>query len=268
LNTFELCKQMIEAGAAAFHLEDQLSSLKKCGHMGGKVLEPAHIFLEKLIAARFACDVMGIPTLIVARTDAQTASLIRSDYHTIDHPHLTGERSPEGYYYLKGGVQYAVDRAIQYAPYADLLWCETPTPNLDEAREFAEGVHAKFPGKWLAYNCSPSFNWRAQLDEKEISHFQEELAKMGYKYQFVTLAGFHTLNASMFELAKEYSREGMLAYSRFQDHELEMAKKEGFTAVKHQRFVGAGYYDALQQIFTGGNSSTTALEGSTEEEQF
>lgn len=268
LNVFELVKAMVEAGVAAIHLEDQLSSIKKCGHMGGKVLEPAHLFVEKLIAARLATDVMNVPTLIIARTDAHSAKLIRSDYHTIDHPHLTGERSPEGYYVLKGGIPYAIDRGLAFAPYADLLWCETSTPDLGEAREFAAGIHEKFPGKWLAYNCSPSFNWRGHLSEGEIATFQEKLGEMGYKFQFVTLAGFHTLNASMFELANRYSDEGMAAYSRFQEKEFALAKEAGFKAIKHQTFAGTGYYDQIQQIVTGGKNSTAGLQGSTEEKQF
>lgn len=268
LNAYELIREMIEAGAAAIHLEDQLSSLKKCGHMGGKVLVPAKIFNQKLMAARLAADVMGIPTLIIARTDAQSATMIRSDFNHIDQPYLTGETSPEGYFYLNGGIPYAIERARASAPYSDLIWCETSTPDLGEAREFAQGVHEKFPGKWLAYNCSPSFNWRKNLDEKTIRHFQEKLSEMGYKFQFVTLAGFHTLNASMFELAYNYSREGMSAYSRFQEHEFELEKNCGFTAIKHQQFVGAGYYDLLNSVLSEGDTSTSALAGSTEEQQF
>ena len=268
LNAFELVKAMIEAGAAAIHLEDQLSSLKKCGHMGGKVLVPVHIFIEKLVTARLAADVKGIPMLIIARTDAQSAHMIRSDFHEVDKPFLTGELSPEGYYYLKGGIPYAIQRALAFAPYADLIWCETSTPDLGEAKEFAQGIHEKYPGKWLAYNCSPSFNWSANLSDKDIRHFQEKLGEMGYKFQFVTLAGFHTLNASMFELAKGYSKEGMAAYSKFQQHEFELQNKEGFKAIKHQQFVGTGYYDEVQKTIGQGESSTVALVGSTEEEQF
>ncbi len=268
LNAFELVKSMIEAGAAAIHLEDQLSSLKKCGHMGGKVLVSASDFIEKLSTARLAADVKGIPTLIIARTDAHSAHMIRSDYHEVDRPFLTGERSHEGFYYLRGGIPYAIARALAFAPYCDLVWCETSTPDLGEAKEFAEGVHEKFPGKWLAYNCSPSFNWRAKLDEKQLANFQEKLAEYGYNFQFVTLAGFHTLNASMFELAKGYSKHGMAAYSEFQQHEFELQHKEGFKAIKHQRFVGTGYFDEVQKTISRGNTSTTALTGSTEESQF
>lgn len=268
LNAFELIKAMIEAGAAAVHLEDQLSSLKKCGHMGGKVLVPANIFIEKLVTARLAADVMGIPTLIISRTDSYSAKMIRSDFHEIDKPHLTGECSPEGYYYLKGGVPYAIERSLAFAPYADLIWCETAKPDLGEAREFAQAIHEKYPGKWLAYNCSPSFNWKATLDEQQIRHFQEKLGEMGYKYQFVTLAGFHTLNASMFKLAQEYVSEGMTAYSRFQEQEFALQDQWGFGALKHQQFVGTGYYDQVQNIIAKGQSSTGALKGSTEEEQF
>ncbi|MEX1012135.1 MAG: isocitrate lyase [Waddliaceae bacterium] len=268
LNTFELIKGMIEAGAAAIHLEDQLSSLKKCGHMGGKVLVPGNIFIEKLMAARLCADVMGIPTLIIARTDARSATMIRSDFDHIDHKYVTGERSPEGYYYLKGGLPFAIDRGLNFAPYSDLVWCETSKPDIGEAREFASEIHKQFPGKWLAYNCSPSFNWRASLSEKEIERFQDSLGEMGYKFQFVTLAGFHTLNASMFDLAVHYKNEGMAAYSKFQEYEFTLAKEFGFSAIKHQRFVGAGYFDTLTTIIGQGNSATTALKGSTEEEQF
>jgi len=268
LNAFELVKAMIEAGASAIHLEDQLSSLKKCGHMGGKVLVGVSDFIEKLTTARLAADIKGIPTLIIARTDAHSAHMIRSDYHEIDKPFLTGERSPEGYFKLDGGIPYAIERSIACAPYADLIWCETSTPDLGEAKEFAQGVHEKYPGKWLAYNCSPSFNWKANLSDKELHNFQEKLAKMGYKFQFVTLAGFHTLNASMFELAKGYSKRGMEAYSEFQQHEFALQHEHGFSAIKHQQFVGTGYYDEVQKTIGQGTSSTVALAGSTEEEQF
>lgn len=268
LNTFELIKAMIQAGASAIHLEDQLSSLKKCGHMGGKVLVPANVFIEKLIMARLAADIMDVPVLLIARTDAESANLIRSDSHPVDQPFLTGERSFEGYFYLKGGVEYAIERARAFAPYADMVWCETSRPDLGEAREFAQGVHEKFPGKWLAYNCSPSFNWKRNLDDKTIRTFQEELGEMGYKFQFVTLAGFHTLNASIFELASEYSMDGMAAYSRFQQHEFELEHRSGYTAIKHQTFVGAGYFDEILMAATSGQSSTAALKGSTEEAQF
>jgi isocitrate lyase len=268
LNTFELIKAMIEAGTAGLHLEDQLSSLKKCGHMGGKVLVPAGEFIHKLQAARLAADVLGVPTVIIARTDAEDAELIRSDSDTIDQPFLTGKRSYEGYYFINGGVEMAIQRAIAYAPYADLVWCETKKPDLEEAREFAQGVHEKFPGKPLAYNCSPSFNWKRHMGESQMRSFQDQLGEMGYKFQFVTLAGFHTLNESMFDLAYHYSREGMAAYSRLQEHELEMERENGYRALKHQSFVGAGYFDELTMVLTERQSSTTALKGSTEEEQF
>lgn len=268
LNAFELTKYMIEAGAAAIHLEDQLSSLKKCGHMGGKVLVPTGTFIDKLITARLAADVMSIPTLVIARTDAHSAGLIRSDSDPIDIPFLTGERSEDGFFSIKGGIPLAIERGLAFAPYSDLIWCETSTPDIGEAREFAQGIHEKFPGKWLAYNCSPSFNWRANLDEKSIRHFQEKLAEMGYKFQFVTLAGFHTLNASMFELAHQYASSGMAAYSEFQEHEFGLEKEYGYTAIKHQKFVGTGYFDEVTKAVSGGTSSTTALTGSTEEEQF
>lgn len=268
LNTFELIKAMIIAGVAAIHLEDQISSLKKCGHMGGKVIEPEHIFIEKLMAARLAADVLGVPTLLIARTDALSAKLIRSGFDPIDQPFLTGEVSSEGYYVIKEGLGYAIKRSLAFAPYAEILWCETPSPDLGQAREFAAEIHKKFPGKWLAYNCSPSFNWKAKLDENAIRHFQDKLGEMGYKFQFVTLAGFHTINASMFDLAIHYKTEGMAAYSRFQQHEFDMQEKWGFSAVKHQSFVGTGYFDALTMILSQGNASTTALKGSTEEEQF
>lgn len=268
LNTFELIKAMITEGAAAIHLEDQLSSLKKCGHMGGKVLEPVGIFVEKLIATRLATDVMGVPTVLIARTDAESAGLIRSDSDPHDKPFLTGKQSSEGYFYVKGGVDYAVQRALAYAPYADLVWCETSKPDIGEARAFAQGIHEKFPGKWLAYNCSPSFNWKRNLDDKAIASFQEKLGEMGYKFQFVTLAGFHTLNASMFELANEYQSEGMAAYSRLQQRELDLEQRCGYKALKHQSFVGAGYFDEVLMSITAGLGSTKALKGSTEEAQF
>ncbi|HEX7975003.1 MAG TPA: isocitrate lyase [Anaerolineales bacterium] len=268
LNTFELIKDMIEAGASGIHLEDQLSSLKKCGHMGGKVLVPASEFIHKLVTARLAADVMGIPTVLVARTDADSASLIRAEFDPVDQPFLTGQRSYEGYFYIKGGVEYAIARGLAYAPYADMVWCETSKPDLGEAREFAQGIHEKFPGKWLAYNCSPSFNWRRHLDDKTITSFQEKLAEMGYKFQFVTLAGFHTLNASMFELAQAYKDEGMCAYSRLQQKEFEMEQRYGYKAVKHQSFVGAGYFDEVLMTITERQATTAALKGSTEEQQF
>ena len=268
LNAFELTKAMIEAGAAAVHFEDQLSSLKKCGHMGGKVLVPSSEFLRKFTAARLATDILGVPTLLVARTDAHSAKLLRSDIDPVDHPFLTGRRTPEGYFEVKGGLGLAIARALTYAPYADLIWCETSTPDLGEAREFAQAVRERFPGKLLAYNCSPSFNWRRHLDERTIRRFQDELGLMGYKFQFVTLAGFHALNASMFDLAYNYQREGMAAYSRLQELEFQMERERGYSAVKHQAFVGAGYFDEIQKVVGGGEVSTTALSGSTEEEQF
>jgi isocitrate lyase len=268
LNAFELTKAMIEAGAAAVHFEDQLSSLKKCGHMGGKVLVPSSEFLRKFTAARLATDILGVPTLLVARTDAHSANLLRSDIDPVDHPFLTGRRTPEGYFEVKGGLGLAIARALTYAPYADLIWCETSTPDLGEAREFAQAVRERFPGKLLSYNCSPSFNWRRHLDERTIRRFQDELGMMGYKFQFVTLAGFHALNASMFDLAYNYQREGMAAYSRLQELEFQMERERGYSAVKHQSFVGAGYFDEIQKVVGGGEVSTTALRGSTEEEQF
>ena len=268
LNTFELIKAMIEAGAAAVHLEDQLSSLKKCGHMGGKVLVTTHEFVPKLIAARLAADVLGVPTLIIARTDSLGANLIRAINDPVDEKFATGEQTVEGYWTVRGGIEYAIAKACAYAPYADMLWCETGKPDIGEAREFAQGVHEKFPNKMLAYNCSPSFNWQRNLDEKTMATFQEKLAEMGYKFQFVTLAGFHTLNMSMFELAHAYRSQGMLAYSKMvQEREFAM-EKEGYMATKHQSFVGAGYFDEVQIAVTGEGISTTALKGSTEEEQF
>lgn len=268
LNTFELIKAMIEAGASAIHLEDQLASLKKCGHLGGKVLVPTQEFIQKLVAARLAMDVLGIPTLLIARTDAHSASLIHSDKDPRDIPFLTGEKTSDGYYCIKGGIELAIERGKAFAPYSDLIWCETSTPDLEEARIFAEAIHKEFPGKWLAYNCSPSFNWSSHLDENQIKTFQDQLGEMGYKFQFVTLAGFHTLNASMFELAHHYSLKGMSAYSEFQEHEFALEKDFGYNAVKHQQFVGTGYFDTLSTIINDGDCSTTALKGSTEEQQF
>lgn len=268
LNTFELIKAMIAEGVAAVHLEDQLSSLKKCGHMGGKVLVPTEEFIEKLVTARLAADVLDVPTLVIARTDAESASLIRLDTDPIDQPFLTGERSSEGFFKVKSGIEFAVARGLAYAPYADLIWCETGKPDLGEAKAFADGIHEKFPGKWLAYNCSPSFNWWRNLDYTKISTFQEKLAEMGYKYQFVTLAGFHSLNASMFKLAQSYRDEGMAAYANFQQEEFELEKNHGYRALKHQSFVGAGYFDEVMMTITGGKMETHALKGSTEEKQF
>jgi isocitrate lyase len=268
LNAFELMKAMIEAGASCVHFEDQLSSAKKCGHLGGKVLVPTVEAIQKLVAARLAADVMGVPTLIMARTDADSAHLLTNDVDPRDREFLTGERTPEGFFGIRGGIESAIARAISYAPYADLIWCETSHPDLDEARQFADAVHAKYPGKLLAYNCSPSFNWRKKLDEASIANFQTELAAMGYKFQFITLAGFHALNLSMFELAREYKVSGMTAYSRLQETEFSSELNYGYEAVKHQRFVGTGYFDAVTQVIAGGTSSVTALTGSTEAEQF
>jgi isocitrate lyase len=268
LNAFELMKAMIEAGAACVHFEDQLSSAKKCGHLGGKVLVPTSEAIQKLVAARLAADVMDVPTLIMARTDADSAHLLTSDIDPRDHEFLTGERTSEGFFRIRGGLQSAIARAISYAPYADLIWCETSHPDLAEAREFAEAVHAKHPGKLLAYNCSPSFNWKKNLDDATIAKFQTELAAMGYKFQFITLAGFHALNLSMFELARAYKVSGMAAYSRLQEKEFSREYQYGYEAVKHQRFVGTGYFDQVTQVIASGMSSTTALAGSTEAEQF
>ncbi|AKP48589.1 MULTISPECIES: isocitrate lyase [Bacillus] len=267
LNVFELMKAMIEAGAAGVHFEDQLSSEKKCGHLGGKVLLPTQTAVRNLIAARLAADVMGVPTILVGRTDAQAADLITSDIDPYDAPFITGERTEEGFYRTKKGIEQAIARGLAYAPYADLIWCETSEPNVEEARQFAEAIHEKFPGKLLAYNCSPSFNWKAKLDDKTILNFQKELAKMGYKFQFVTLAGFHTLNYSMFELARGYKERGMAAYSELQQKEF-ASEKYGYTATRHQREVGTGYFDEVSMVVTGGNASTVALKGSTEVEQF
>jgi isocitrate lyase len=268
LNAFELMKGMIEAGAAAVHFEDQLASAKKCGHMGGKVLVPTGEFIQKLIAARLAADVMAVPTILIARTDANGANLLTSDIDERDRPFLTGERTVEGFFTVRGGLDQAIGRGLSYAPYADLIWCETSEPNLEEARRFAEAIHAQFPGKLLAYNCSPSFNWKKKLDSDTISRFQKELAAMGYKFQFVTLAGFHALNLSMFELANNYRQSGMSAYSELQEIEFAREIDSGYRAVKHQAFVGTGYFDAVAQVIAGGALSTTALSGSTEEEQF
>jgi len=268
LNAFELMKGMIEAGAACVHFEDQLSSAKKCGHLGGKVLVSTGEAIQKLVAARLAADVMNVPTLIMARTDADSAGLITTDIDPRDQQFLTGERTPEGFFRMASGLNPAISRAISYAPFADLLWCETSKPDLEEARKFADAVHAKFPGKLLAYNCSPSFNWRKHLSEATIAKFQHELAAMGYKFQFITLAGFHSLNLSMYELARDYQSEGMAAYSRLQEEEFLQERTGQYEAVKHQRFVGTGYFDDVQNVISGGTASTTALAGSTETAQF
>jgi isocitrate lyase len=268
LNAFELMKAMIEAGAACVHFEDQLSSAKKCGHLGGKVLVSTSEAIQKLVAARLAADVMGVPTLIMARTDADSANLLTTDIDPRDKKFCTGKRTSEGFFEVKSGVKAAIARGLAYAPYADLLWCETSKPNLEEARAFAEGIHAEFPGKLLAYNCSPSFNWRKHLSDEDIARFQRELGAMGYKFQFITLAGFHALNHTMFELAREYKQQGMSAYSRLQEAEFESERNDNYLAVKHQRFVGTGYFDEVQNVITSGTASTTALAGSTETEQF
>ena len=267
LNAYELMKAMIDAGAAGVHFEDQLSSAKKCGHLGGKVVVPIREFIEKLTAARLAADVCGVPTILIARTDANSAGLLLSDADTRDREFIHGERTAEGFYQFHGGIDAAIARGLAYAPYADMLWCETSTPDLAEARKFADAIHSKFPGKLLAYNCSPSFNWKKKLDDVTIANFQHYLGKMGYKFQFVTLAGFHSLNISMFHLARGYSQAGMTAYSRLQQEEF-AAQELGYRAVTHQRFVGTGYFDEIAQIVSGGNSSTTALAGSTEAAQF
>ncbi len=267
LNAYELMREMIEAGAAGVHFEDQVSSLKKCGHMGGKVLVPGQEFVVKLNAARLAADVAGVPTILVARTDADGAQLITGDVDPLDRPFLTGQRTVEGFFRIRGGVELAVARARAYAPYADVVWCETSKPDLGEAREFAAGVHEQFPGKLLAYNCSPSFNWEKHLDAGALRTFQERLGELGYKFQFVTLAGFHALNASMFELARAYGERGMAAYAELQHREFEL-QRDGYDAVRHQAFVGAGWFDEIQLTVTGDQSSTTALDGSTEREQF
>lgn len=267
LNVFELTKQMIEAGAAAVHFEDQLSSEKKCGHLGGKVLVPTSNFIRTLIAARLASDVMGVPTILIARTDANGANLITSDVDPLDKKFLTGEKTSEGFHRIKGGLDLAISRSIAYAPYCDMLWCETSKPDIEEARKFAEGVHRVFPNKLLAYNCSPSFNWERNLSPEEIKTFQKKLAEMGYRFQFITLAGFHSLNHSMYQLATEYAREGMPAYVKLQRREFESVET-GYAAVKHQRFVGTAYFDLISETISGGMSSTTAMNGSTEEDQF
>jgi isocitrate lyase len=267
LNSFELMKSMIEAGAAGVHFEDQLASEKKCGHLGGKVLVPTEQFVGTLKAARLAADVMGVPTVLIARTDADAATLLTSDVDPAEAEFLTGERSPEGFFYVRPGIEACIKRSLAYAPYADIVWFETSTPDMGEAREFAAAIHDRFPGKLMAYNCSPSFNWRKHLGDDEIARFQDELGELGYKFQFITLAGFHSLNAAMFELARGYVEEGMPAYVRVQEREFEL-EAEGYTATRHQREVGAGYFDAVAQAISGGRSSTLALKGSTEEAQF
>lgn len=268
LNTYELTKAMIEAGVAGIHYEDQLSSAKKCGHLGGKVLVPTQEAVQKLVAARLAADVLDVPTLIIARTDADSATLITSDIDDRDKRFIKNERTSEGFYAVHHGIEAAIARGLAYAPVADMLWMETSHPDLDEARTFAEAIHAQFPGKMLMYNCSPSFNWSAKLDATTIAKFQRELGAMGYKFQFITLAGFHALNLSMFELALGYRENGMTAYATLQDREFELEKSAGYKAVKHQSFVGTGYFDVVQNIITSGTASTKALEGSTETEQF
>src|SRR5262245_37257543 len=267
LNAFELMKKFIAAGAAAVHFEDQLSSEKKCGHLGGKVLVPTGQFIRTLVSARLAADVLDVPTILVARTDALSATLLTSDVDERDHAFLTGERTAEGFFRVKPGIEAPIARALAYAPYADVIWCETSTPDLDEAAQFAEAVHAKYPGKLLAYNCSPSFNWKKHLDDRTIAAFQRELGDLGYRFQFVTLAGFHAVCASMFDLARGYGEEGMSAYVRLQEQEFSL-EELGYTATRHQREVGAGYFDAVLEAVTGGESSTLALKGSTEEAQF
>jgi isocitrate lyase len=268
LNAFELMKGMIEAGAAGVHFEDQLASEKKCGHMGGKVLIPSSAFIRTLVAARLASDVCGVPTVLVARTDADSAKLLTSDIDEVDRPFIVkGDRTPEGFFRIKAGVDTAIARGLAYAQYADLIWCETSTPDLAQAKKFAEAIHAKFPGKMLAYNCSPSFNWKKNIDDATIAKFQRELGAMGYKFQFVTLAGFHALNFSMFELARKYKDRGMAAYSEFQQAEFD-AESHGYTATRHQREVGTGYFDQVAEVISGGKASTLALEDSTEEHQF
>ncbi|HEX7960286.1 MAG TPA: isocitrate lyase, partial [Terriglobales bacterium] len=268
LNAFELMKAMIEAGAAAVHFEDQLASAKKCGHMGGKVLVPAAEFVSKLLAARLAADICGVPTILIARTDANSAKLLTTDSDIRDVEFITGERTSEGFLGFRGGIEAAIARGLIYAPYADMIWCETSEPNLDEAKRFAEAIHEKFPGKYLAYNCSPSFNWKKKLDDATIAKFQRELGAMGYKFQFVTLAGFHALNFAMFDLARRYATEGMAAYAELQKREFDLAEQTGYSAVRHQRFVGTGYFDEVAQTIANGQSSTCALAESTEAEQF
>jgi isocitrate lyase len=268
LNAYEIMREMIDAGAAGVHFEDQLASAKKCGHMGGKVLVPTQEFITKLVAARLAADVCGVPTILCARTDADSAGLLTSDIDERDRPFLTGERTEEGYFRIRGGLRCAIARGLAYAPYCDLIWCETSHPNLDEAEQFADAIRAKFPDRLLAYNCSPSFNWKMNLDDSTIANFQRELGAMGYKYQFVTLAGFHALNLSMFNLALGYRDRGMAAYVQLQEQEFAQERDHGYRAVKHQRFVGTGFFDKLMSTISSGRTSVTALDGSTEEEQF
>ncbi|MBK7157553.1 MAG: isocitrate lyase [Ignavibacteria bacterium] len=268
LNVFELMKGMIEAGAAGVHFEDQLSSAKKCGHMGGKVLVSTREFLNTLISARLASDIMGVPTILIARTDANSANLLTNDIDDRDRKFIHGDRTFEGFFHIKGGIECAIDRGLSYAPYADLIWCETAHPDVEEAKVFAEAIHEKFPGKMLAYNCSPSFNWKRNLNDKQIAKFQDQLGELGYKYQFITLAGFHALNTTMFQLALEYKDDGMTAFTKLQELEFELEKTSGYKAVKHQSFVGTGYFDQVQMSITSGHTATIALEGSTEEEQF
>ena len=267
LNVFELTKKFIKAGAAGVHFEDQLASEKKCGHMGGKVLVPTQAMIKNLKSARLAADVMGVPLIILARTDANAAKLITNDFDENDKPFLTGKRSPEGFYYVKAGLDQAISRGLAYAPYSDLIWCETAKPNLDEAKKFAEAIHDKYPGKLLAYNCSPSFNWKKNLTDIQIEKFQKDIGNMGYKFQFITLAGFHAQNYAIFDLAKKYKQYGMSAYSRLQQQEFD-SEKEGYTATKHQREVGTSYFDAISNTISSGESSTTAMKDSTETDQF
>ena len=268
LNAFELMKGMISAGAAGVHFEDQLSSAKKCGHMGGKVLVPTKEAIQKLVSARLAADILDVPSVLIARTDANGAQLLTSDIDPYDHNLLTGERTTEGFFRIRGGIEAATARGLAYAPYVDMIWCETSKPDLAEAKEFAEAIHKEFPGKLLSYNCSPSFNWSANLDQKTIAKFQAELGAMGYKFQFITLAGFHALNLGMYDLARSYKKEGMAAYSKFQDKEFDYERGSGYMATTHQRFVGTSYFDVVGQKIVGNDCSTSALAGSTEEEQF
>ena len=261
-------KAMIEAGAAAVHFEDQLSSAKKCGHLGGKVVVPVREFIQKLVAARLAADVLGVPTLLIARTDADSARLLLSDADPRDEPFLEGGKTEEGFFHYRGGLDAAIARGLAYAPYADLIWCETSEPDFEQARRFAEAIHAHYPGKLLAYNCSPSFHWKKLLTDAEIAGFQSRSARLGYRFQFVTLAGFHSLNGGMFELARDYARSGMTAYARLQEREFALAASDGYSAIRHQKFVGTGYFDAVQMTIAGGRAATTALEGSTERAQF